>query len=242
MNSLDGKRILSLVRDGDYAHPGEERAIELVFTGMSKDPAREILDLGCGRGGTAAYVQRNGWGRVTGVDIDAETLPSAGRTYPDISFVSADAATIGSLWQSRFDLIYLFNSFYAFPDQREALRQIRQVARPHASLAIFEYTDVTGTFRRHATVQQSFWTPIDLQSFPSELLDAGWELVRAADISLEYRFWYRQLCARFEAKKTEIVNGFGREWYDYAYATYVDLLALIEKGIVGGAIIRAAAR
>ena len=74
MNSPTGKGILSLVREGDYAHPGEEQAIDLVFAALPKDPDRQVLDLGRGRGGTAAYVQRHGWGRVTGVDIDAETL------------------------------------------------------------------------------------------------------------------------------------------------------------------------
>src|SRR5512143_3815741 len=138
MNSLEGKRILALVREGDYAHAGEEEAIELVFSGLARDPDREILDLGCGRGGTADYVQRHGWGRVTGVDIDAETLASAGHAYPGISFVAADAETVAQLWQSRFDLIYLFNSFYAFPDQQEALRSMRLAARPQATLAIFD--------------------------------------------------------------------------------------------------------
>jgi hypothetical protein len=31
MNSFEGKRILALIRDGDYAHAGEEEAIERSF-------------------------------------------------------------------------------------------------------------------------------------------------------------------------------------------------------------------
>ncbi len=241
MNSLEGKRILALVREGDYAHAGEEEAIELVFSDLDKDPDREILDLGCGRGGTADYVQRHGWGRVTGVDSDAETLASAGNAYPWISFVVADAATVGQLWQSRFDLICLFNSFYAFPDQREALLSMRRAARPHAALVIFDYTDVAGTFRQHAGERESFWSPINLRTFHGELAEAGWELVRISDISAQYRTWYQRLCARFEAKKATVVGEFGQEWYDYAHAVYVDLLDLIDREIIGGAIVRARA-
>jgi len=43
MNSYLGQRILSLVREGDYAHAGEEEAIELAMSGIEKDSRRVIL-------------------------------------------------------------------------------------------------------------------------------------------------------------------------------------------------------
>jgi cyclopropane fatty-acyl-phospholipid synthase-like methyltransferase len=241
MNSATGKAILSLVREGDYAHPGEEQAIELVFASLPKQADRQLLDLGCGRGGTADYVRRHGWGEVTAVDIDAETLAEAPKQYPSVNFVVDDATKIGSRWQNKFDLLYLFNSFYAFPDQLAALRQMRKVARVGAQLAIFEYIDVHGEFSKYANEQQSFWQPIHLLSFPESLRLAGWELQRTEDISPQYLLWYQQLCARFAARKEDIVSQFGTEWYDYAAQTYLDLLALVGNGVVGGAIIRARA-
>lgn len=60
MNSYLGQRILALVREGDYAHAGEEEAIELSMSGVGKDARRVILDAGCGRGGTADYLHKNG--------------------------------------------------------------------------------------------------------------------------------------------------------------------------------------
>lgn len=36
MNSFTGKTILSFLRGGDYAHPGEEEAIQLTFSGFEK--------------------------------------------------------------------------------------------------------------------------------------------------------------------------------------------------------------
>jgi len=51
MNSPTGKKILALVREGDYAHPGEEAAIGLVMRDFAPDPGRLILDVGCGPGG-----------------------------------------------------------------------------------------------------------------------------------------------------------------------------------------------
>ena len=57
MNSFAGKRLLALVRGGDYAHAGEEEAIELAFRAVPKAPQKSILDVGCGRGGTIAFLR-----------------------------------------------------------------------------------------------------------------------------------------------------------------------------------------
>jgi hypothetical protein len=66
MNSFEGKRILALIREGDYAHAGEEEAIERVFRAVPKQAGSWLLDVGCGRGGSAEYLRRRGWGRVEG--------------------------------------------------------------------------------------------------------------------------------------------------------------------------------
>jgi ubiquinone/menaquinone biosynthesis C-methylase UbiE len=239
MNSAQGKQILALVREGNYAHPGEEQAIELALAPYPRNWERRILDLGCGLGGTAEYVRRNGWGSVTGVDIDGETLAAAARVYKEIDFVTADAGSLGEIWQEKFDLIYLFNSFYAFPDQPGALRQMSRVARPGASLVIFEYTDLDGSFQEQVAKESSWWTPINLTSFPEQLKAAGWQLDRVYDITEQYLLWYRELCGRIESKKAEIVGRFGIDWYDFTHATYFALLSLVERKVVGGAIIRA---
>ena len=72
MNLFKGKRLLSKLRGGDYAHAGKTRAIEIAMEPIPKDEKRLILDAGCGRGGTAEFLRTNGWGRVVGIDLDAE--------------------------------------------------------------------------------------------------------------------------------------------------------------------------
>ena len=54
LNSFQGKRLLALARGGDYAHAGETESIDLVWTRLPKKPPQQVLDAGCGRGGTAA--------------------------------------------------------------------------------------------------------------------------------------------------------------------------------------------
>jgi len=245
MNSLPGKEILALVRDGDYAHPGEESAIGLVFGELPADPGRQVLDVGCGLGGTADYVRRRGWGRVTGVDIDRDTLAAARQRYPEIEFRAADAGSLAELWHARFNLIYLFNAFYAFPDQARALCQMHAAATAGASLMIFDYTGRNGSphdagvwpenYRKSRPFNHQGWTPLHPERFPDQLRDAGWEVERVADFSAEYIAWYRRLCGRITAKQDRIEAGYGPEWYAYVLKRYCGLLSAVENGTVGGA-------
>ncbi|MBJ6724323.1 class I SAM-dependent methyltransferase [Geomesophilobacter sediminis] len=242
MNSAPGKEILALVREGDYAHPGEADAVDMVFRGLTRDPERLVLDVGCGRGGTADLVHRRGWGTVTGIDIDAETLDAAASRYTEIDFRVLDAGRIGEVWQSRFDLIYLFNAFYAFPDQTQALREMHRAAREKASLMIFDYTGRdgsphdTGTIdRRRPPFSHQGWSPLHPKHFPELLRETGWQVEQVVDFSAAYLAWYRRLCERIGANRERIESGYGAEWYEYVLKTYVELYDAIENGRIGGA-------
>src|SRR5207248_1914854 len=109
MNSFQGKQLLALIREGDYAHAGEKEAIEIALRSYPKQPDRLILDVGCGRGGTAKYVQDQCWGTVTGLDTDPDSIAHAGRVNPGMQFYACDVVDAASIVARQFDLIYLFN-------------------------------------------------------------------------------------------------------------------------------------
>ena len=139
MNSFEGKRILALIRDGDYAHPGEEEAIERAFRGVPKSPGNWILDVGCGRGGSAEYLRSHGWGNLAGIDRDVDSIEYAKATYRDVEFHTCDVLDVPAAVGREFDVIYMLSAFYAFADQRAALAGLRKVAKPGARLVIFDY-------------------------------------------------------------------------------------------------------
>ena len=57
LRKITGKKLLSFLRDGDFAHAGETEAINLLMGQFRKKRIQYILDVGCGLGGTAHYLQ-----------------------------------------------------------------------------------------------------------------------------------------------------------------------------------------
>jgi SAM-dependent methyltransferase len=110
MNSFSGKQLLALIRESDYAHAGEQEAIEMTLRNYPRRTDQLLLDVGCGRGGTANYVQELGWGRVVGLDSEPDSIAHARQVYPAIEFHACAVVDAALVLGRKFDLIYLFNS------------------------------------------------------------------------------------------------------------------------------------
>jgi ubiquinone/menaquinone biosynthesis C-methylase UbiE len=238
MNSFEGKRILALIREGDYAHAGEEEAIERSFRSIPKNPEQWMLDVGCGRGGSADYLRRNGWGRVEGIDRDTESIEYARSTYPEIGLHVCDVLDVSRTVGRTFDVIYMLNAFYAFDRQREALAELRKIAKPGAQIVIFDYTvganalDTPNPMMPHA---------IRLSEIGAMLRDAGWESGAIVDLNNDYARWYAKFVERIQLKHAAIEKIGGADWYNFVLTMYSGLLDVIAQGELGGAIVHARA-
>jgi ubiquinone/menaquinone biosynthesis C-methylase UbiE len=84
-------------------------------------------------------------GTVVAIDVDGASIEYARQRYPGVEFVQLDVLALDRLNGEPFDLAYLFNSFYAFPDQRAALRAIRMACKAGGRLLIYDYTQPAGT-------------------------------------------------------------------------------------------------
>lgn len=191
MRSFDSKKLLAFVRGGDYAHPGEEDAIQLTMSRFPKDKNRTLLDIGCGQGGTAHYLQQHGWGRVTGFDLDQKAIEYAKQTYQDLSFYCGDVVNISRIINTRFDIIYMFNVFYEFPDPLLALQTLRSVAKPHGDMIIFDYIDLSnGTSQMiYSGASDKTTLPILRNSFQKMAHISGWKINEFVDLSSQYKDW-----------------------------------------------------
>lgn len=243
MNSATGKRLLALVRDGDYAHPGEEEANRLLLSGLGRDLSRRVLDAGCGSGGTAAWMQENGYGTVTGIELDAETVGLAQERYPELRLVQGDLCRAADLGVGPFDLIYTMTALYAVPEQADVLAQLRALAAPGAELRLFEYSDPRGRFdaARSDNASREWWRPLDPLTVPTLLAEAGWEHAGTEDLSAAFERWYVDLCARIVARREAIVREFGERWFAFVAVEYEGILGMVRAGQLGGVLLRATA-
>jgi SAM-dependent methyltransferase len=239
MNSPTGKAILALVRKGDYAHAGEEEAIDIVFKNIAKDSQRLLLDVGCGRGGTAQYLQTKGWGKVLGVDIDAESINYAQKAYPAVEFKVADALNLAQDLSQQFDAIYFFNSFYAFSDHLRVLKEARALSRKPGQLIIFDYL-LKSQSKKKFTFPE--WNPLDFSFAQTLFPSAGWRIIKTDEISPLYEKWYKGLTARIESSAAAIITLAGKEWFEFVRAFYGKIVTAIEKNLLGGAIVYAEAK
>ena len=201
MSSLTGKRILSLIRDGDFAHPGEADAVGLVLDGLPRGAERRVLDLGCGLGATARVIAERGYGQVWGVDVDAATVAYAREACPRQSFECASASEVSGAVAGPFDTIVMFTSFYCFPDQEQALRECRTLAHGGTEMRIFDYATPSWDARVQAFCAgyaHGFWKPLVMDEVEDTFARNGWRVVSRQDLTAEFRRWYQDLVAKIE--------------------------------------------
>ncbi len=104
---------------------------------------RRVLDVGCGTGGVLAGFQH--WGatpkNLVGVDLLAERISMAQRSFPDMSFQQANAEDL-PFSDSSFDLIVLYTVLSSVLSAEMSLHIVRQVARvlrPGGAIAWYDF-------------------------------------------------------------------------------------------------------
>ena len=233
-----GKQLVSFLRNGDYAHAGEEEAILITMSKFEKNKQTKILDVGCGQGGTANFIWQNGWGKVTGIDIEESSIDYAKAKYPNVEFLTSDVMLADStLTERKFDIICLYNAFYAFNNQEKALRVLRSLADDQTKLVIYEYTDLCDGINPFLDTQnnKAVSIPVKLGNLVQMLENTGWKLLETVDVSNKYIEWYTRLLEKLEANKSLVIQNFGQEKYQQTLKRYSDIRQyLVDKKLGGG--------
>jgi len=237
MNSLTGKKILSYLRKGNWAHAGEAEAILKTMAPFPKNKHRSLLDVGCGIGGTAQFICDHGWGQVVGIDIDQENIQYAQHQYPTFSFHAIDVVDVPKLLHETFDLIYLFNAFYAFADQVAALNALKAVTKQTSVLVIFDYVcyhEYPSRDNFVVRLAEENFSPTC--SFDQLLQKTGWHLIQSINLDAEYKRWYADLLCRFQSERKSLISQFGEEITNRATDKYKIIYQALEQGHLGGRI------
>jgi trans-aconitate methyltransferase len=94
---------------------------------LAPQPGERILDLGCGTGQLTAEIARSG-AQVIGLDSSADMLAEARRNYPELTFVSGDAA--GFDFPEPFDAVFSNAVLHWVKDADAAVSSIARALRP----------------------------------------------------------------------------------------------------------------
>ena len=245
LRSYNGKKLVSYLRKGDYAHAGETESIIQVMNRFEKNKTQRILDVGCGLGGTANFIAKNGWGKVTGIDIELDSINYANKYYSNVEFICFNALDADQILKVKFDIICLFNSFYAINDQLSCLQSLAKVASSSSTIAIFDYSylgkDSDISLIREENIEKNIlaFKPINIELIPAMLRSASWKLVEIVDISYDYIRWYYELINKLLMNKINIIQKYGEDSFNRAYITYTNIYEALRIKSLGGAIVYA---
>ncbi|QUR65920.1 class I SAM-dependent methyltransferase [Mycobacterium spongiae] len=128
------------IRDGTFNADSVRLVFEVI--GSLDLNGRTIVDIGCGRGGTAALVADNFKAHVTGVDMSSEAIAFCRKTHlnPSAHFMVGDALNI-PLDDASCDVIINLESSHSYSNLTRFLDEVRRISRPGAW---FLHSDLLG--------------------------------------------------------------------------------------------------
>ncbi|MEV6527338.1 methyltransferase domain-containing protein [Longispora sp. NPDC051575] len=130
---------------GDAYHPGGLTLTRHLAATLAPPSGGRVLDVACGRGGTALLMAAEYQMRVDGVDLSAVNIAlaqgaaAAAGLDPQVSFTVADAEDLPYA-AGTFDAVLCECALCTFPDKHTATAELARVLRPGGRLGI---TDVT---------------------------------------------------------------------------------------------------
>ncbi|OSC41331.1 class I SAM-dependent methyltransferase [Mycobacterium decipiens] len=118
-----------VIREGTF----NSNSVRLVFEviGSLDLNDRTIVDIGCGRGGTAALVAEKFSAQVIGIDMSAEAIAFCRRTHPLVDFRVGDALNL-PLGEAACDVIINLESSHSYSNLAKFLSEVRRISRPGA--------------------------------------------------------------------------------------------------------------
>ena len=120
-----------------FMRPGGLEITKKAFDICAPRSPAKVLDIGCGRGDTAAYLTRERGFDVIGMDISAKAVASAKEKYPELEFLEGDGEALD--FPSRtFDCVLMECSLSLIPNPIEAVHEAFCVLKESGALIIHD--------------------------------------------------------------------------------------------------------
>jgi ubiquinone/menaquinone biosynthesis C-methylase UbiE len=135
---------------------------------------RDVLEVGCGRGGGSSFVQRYHHPRhMTGVDYSHKAVRICKRQYQaqGLSFVQGDAEAL-PFGDESFDAVLNVESSHCYGSVPAFLTQVRRVLRPGGHFSFVDLRTAVDRDKLHAQVEACGLTIVEQQEITPNVLAA----------------------------------------------------------------------
>jgi len=129
--------------EADHETPVEaqENLIKKLLALLEISPHHEILDVGCGLGGSSLYLAKNYGARVTGITLSPKQVEMAScaakeKRVKNAYFKVEDALSLASFPDKTFDLVWSLESCEQFYDKPLFIKQAFRVLKPGGRLLL----------------------------------------------------------------------------------------------------------
>ena len=123
-----------------------EALTEHVVTAAGVADGRDVLDVGCGFGGTLDHVaHRNDGCRLVGLNIDERQVQWAQKLLgnPAVTFVTADGCSL-PVASGSLDHVLAVECIFHFPSRKTFFLEVARVLRPGGTLALSDFVMAPG--------------------------------------------------------------------------------------------------
>ena len=175
------------------------------------DEGSRVLDLGCGNGTTAMWLSTGRRCRVTGVDLSGVRVANAMKALEDQP--GEVGSKLGFRKGSGTDLPFPDGSFthvwsqaviYHIPDKKKVLEEAYRVLEDNGILVFDDLIkpkpDISPAARTYVYDRLLFDTDFSFYSYQDALVDAGFKILEAHDLSPHLQTSYRSLAEVTEDK------------------------------------------
>jgi SAM-dependent methyltransferase len=170
--------------ESDELDAGDDRfgyQLYAAVAGATDLSGKDLLEVGCGRGGGAAFVfERFGPRSLTGLDLARTAIESGREQYarPGLRFQTGDAEDL-PFPDGAFDAILSVESSHCYPNMRRFLGEVRRVLRPGGVLLFADFRR-SGVPPPDGNGQPS---GEDVATLRAQLADTGFRTVEEEDIT-----------------------------------------------------------
>lgn len=238
------KQIISKIRQGDFSHIGGLKALSIMLSEIGEVDHRiregNVLELGCGFGGSANFIHQSGYDNLWGIDIKPDTINYASSKYPEINFKAADILDITDEFDANFfSFVYSINTVSSISDQNNLWQEIKNICKQGAILALVDYTIPT---RNELPVMlkpdEKVKYPIPLDDTRRIMQYIGWEIITEKDVTYDFKQWHLQMINEIKKRADLLMSaGFSEDEIHYVIDYYTNIIALMDEKKINGTII-----